>query len=365
MTPQDRRKIALFLPDLSMGGAERVFITVARMLVQRGHNITLILGIKRGPLVAEIDPLVQVVDLASIREGESLWRSGFRTVFSLRRYLRRNPTDSLLSTLTGGNLVALLSWLLAGRPCFLVIREAVSLANIRSRYRKMLLRWFYPLADRVIVLNDVMKSELRELGIPVEKLVVINNPVDEARIRSMSVQPLSDLLDSPYIIAIGRLVEQKDFVTLIHAFAQLEHCNDLKLVILGEGPQRGMLEQLIDELGLVEKVFLLGLVANPYPWLKSASGFVLSSRWEGYPNVLLEAQCFCLPMVVTEYDSSIKCLLAGQPSGSCQIVPVGDVLGMSVAIKDMLDYVGNKNDRVHTASLDTVDQYEKILRGDD
>ncbi|MEJ2061346.1 MAG: glycosyltransferase, partial [Gammaproteobacteria bacterium] len=175
-----------------------------------------------------------------------------------------------------------------------MIREAASLANVKSRMRRILMRWLYPLVDQVVVLTDYMSHELQgALGLSGRKISVIGNPIDVDRIRALVEERVESQKTNswkPYLLSIGRLAEQKDFSTVIKAFALLCRDMDLNLVILGDGPQRQMLEELVADLGLTARVHMPGRVKNPYPWLARASVFVLSSRWEGYPNVLLEAQ---------------------------------------------------------------------------
>lgn len=332
--------IALFLGDLEMGGAERVFVTLARQFVQRGYRVRLILAHKTGPLLDELDPAVEVIDLQAARPGQSPWLFALRTLFALRRHLRDSPPQALLSTLTGANLIAILARALSGRAFCLVIREAVTLTNLRSGVRLKAMRRLYPRADRIVALTGTMKTELSTaLNLPAARIEVIGNPLDTHRI----AQLLDDLTEhqraqphAPYWLAIGRLVAQKDFSTLIEAAARLGEDEAPRIVILGDGPLLPVLRAQISQHKLEHRVILAGFIANPYPWLANAAGFVLSSRWEGYPNVLLEALHFKLPIVATRYDDSVAELLDPHPGAPHRIVPVGDPQGMADAIRDLM-----------------------------
>lgn len=362
-----KETVTLFLGDLAMGGAERVFVTLARLLVQRGHRVEIILAHKSGPLLDELDPAVQIIDLGAFRAGESPWRFGMRSVFNLVRHLRRNPPQVVLTTLTGANLVCLIAKWLSGHRFRLVIREAVTIDNVQSPVRLRLMRWLYPAADQIIALTAHMKDEMAStLKIPLDKLTVIGNMLDSERIGVLAQDNreqhnINEL--SPYIIAVGRLSEQKDFATLIRAMSKLPPTAP-NLVIIGEGPQRTALESLVKGLVMEGRVHLLGFRSNPYPWLQAAQGFVLSSRWEGYPNALLEALHFGLPVVVSEYDRSIRSLLAPLPLDRYRLVPVGHVQELAGALREIIMSTqgGRKDGEYQVDPADRlIEQYELVL----
>jgi glycosyltransferase involved in cell wall biosynthesis len=359
--------VTLFLGDLAMGGAERVFVTLSRLLVKRGYKVELILAHKNGPLLDELDPEIRVIDLNARRSDEPSWIFGFRTLFKLARRLRSHPPQVLLTTLTGANLVCLFARLLSARRFRLIIREAVTLDNVKSPARKLLMRLLYPLADRIIVLNEYMKEEMVEyLKISPRRLSVIGNPLDTERIESFA-QDTSEQDEinalTPYVLAIGRLSEQKDFLTLIRAWSRLPSLAP-NLVIIGEGEQKEELTNQISGLDMVDQVHLIGLRKNPYPWFKMAQGYVLSSRWEGHPNALLEAIYFGLPVVVTEYDRSIHSLFSSLSKRDFRIVPVGQAGTLADAVRDLImDAEATRSSHKYNQdfSCDVLDQYETEL----
>lgn len=334
-----QEEITIFMGDLAMGGAERVFVMLSHQFLARGYQVRFILARKSGSLLDELDPAVKIVDLQAHKGNKSDWLFGLRTLCKLVFYFRECPPKVLLTTLTGANLMAILARKLSCRKFRLVIREAVTLANVQSRVRLRAMRLLYREADAVVVLTDYMKTQLvQRLRLNPEQMKVIKNSVDVGHILSLS----NDRTEweyiramRPYCIGIGRLVEQKDFDTLIRAMANLR-CSQLRLVVLGEGPQRAELEELIKNLNMEDRVFLLGFRANPYPWLAGAAGFVLSSRWEGYPNVLLEAKHFQLPVVASNYDDSVVKLLDTLPVCPYRLVPVGDSDAMATAMDEII-----------------------------
>lgn len=333
MTSRPPQTITLFIPDLEMGGAERVFVTLSRQFLQLGHGVRLILARKIGPLLAELDPRVEVIDLAA-GPTRPAWLFGLRTLWRLRRELRRNPPEAMLSTLTGANLVAIAARWLSGQRFPLIAREASSLSNVRGQLRLLAMQLLYRRADRVIALTPHMRSQLAStLRLNERHLEVIGNPLDTERIERMSLatEELPAITSlQPYVVALGRLVPEKDYATLIRAAAI---ARSRRIVIIGDGPQRTELEELIRQLDLGTTVLLLGSRLNPYPWLRHAAGFVLCSRWEGYPNALMEAMHFGLPVIATLYDDSvITDVLQHYPLEKQTVLPISDVAAMADAL---------------------------------
>src|SRR5699024_105012 len=160
MSNQTVPVIALFLPDLEMGGGERMFVTLARQFIQQGYRVRFILAVKTGPLLEEIEPAVVVVDLGVGGHWGPSWLFVLRTLLKLRSHLAKAPPVSLLSTLTGANLVAIAARALSRREFRLVIRGAVTLQNVQGKARLLAMRWFYRLADEIIALTLPMKVEL-------------------------------------------------------------------------------------------------------------------------------------------------------------------------------------------------------------
>lgn len=329
--------IALFLPDLNGGGAERVMLTLAKYFVRQGHRVDLVLARAEGALLPLLPPTVRLVDLRVGWRNWGLLGLAVSATLKLMAYLRREQPDVLLSTLTGANLVAVLARQFAGNTVRLVLREASTLRNVKSRFRLWLMRRLYIRADVVVALTEVMYQEIISvLGLPPSRLTCIPNPVDVDFIRSQAMMDLKHpwftLGDLPIIISIGRLSPPKDFVTLIRAVAELRSRGvEFRLVILGEGPLRDELEDLVREFQIESNVLMPGFDVNPYRWIARCQIFVLSSLWEGYPNVVLEALALGKPVLMTTYDYSVTEF--SKVGGNRVItVPLADPVSMSVAI---------------------------------
>lgn len=340
-------EIALFLGQLSGGGAERVIVTLANGFVRRGHSVDLVLANLGGPYLEDVDPLVRVVDLDA--------RSTLRALPALTGYLRDARPQVMLTTLHHTAIAVLLARRLAGSSVRVYLREANTLSamrpsTIRGRLLLAAARHVYRAADGAIAVSEGVANDLREFDTP-GRVHTIYNPVvgPELRRKSQSRVGHRWLEDrrSRVVLAAGRLTEQKDFGTLIDAFAMLEDPH-LKLIILGEGRERAALQNLIESLGLKDRVDMPGFVANPFAYMSRASLFVLSSRWEGMPGVLIQAMACGCPVVSTDCPSGPAEVLRGGELGG--LVPVGDAAALAAAMDQRLANPGNRNALVERAA---------------
>jgi len=329
-----KQSIALFLPSLRGGGAERMMINLARGFSEQGLEVDLVLAKAEGPYLSQVPPEVRVIDLDSSRVLTSLP--------GLVRYLRCERPRTLLSTLDHANIVAIWARKLARVPNRLVVRVASNLSesasnapSLRGRLMPRLVQKFYPLADTVVAVSQGVANDLTSTaGLQRERIQVIYNPVVTAdlfeKARESLEHPWFVPGEPPVILSVGRLTKAKDHPTLIRAFARIRREHSARLMILGEGEDRPNLEALIRELDLEEDVSLPGFVDNPFQYMKRASVFVLSSRWEGLPNTLIQAMAVGTPVVSTDCPSGPAEILEGGQWG--RLVPVGDVEEMAAAI---------------------------------
>ena len=359
-----QQPIALFIRDLRAGGAQRVFVNLSAGLARRGYQVDLIVARAEGTLCAQVDPHVHLVNLDA--------RGALASIPRLRRYLRTRRPTVLLSTIHYVNIAALIAARLAGRstgdstgrstprapqgtPLRVIVREANILSGdtfhpnrFRDRVLLFLMRRLYRTADAVVVNARDTRLSLVQYGVvPDHQIETIPNPLDLEQIREraalspagppVSAGPTGTVGPAgaahPLVLGVGSLGRQKNFALLIRAFARaLEHpaCETGHLVILGEGEQRSELQQLAVDLRIADRVHLFGLCDNPFAWMARADAFVLSSLWEGSPNVLAEAMACGAPVIAADCPGGAGELLADGRFGL--LVPCNDQPALAEAI---------------------------------
>lgn len=328
--------IVLFLPSLGGGGAERVMLDLASGLVAAGLKVQLLLATSVRSGLIDIPDGLEVVHLGARRVATSL--------IALFFHLRRNRPRAVLSTLEHSNVAMLLvtRFLPEIRVC---VREANTLSrdllpdSMGNRILLIFMQLLYPHADTVIAVSHGVANELkRQLAVPETKLEVISNPVITERILAGSREKFDHQWfgagEPPVLVAAGRLTPQKDFPTLLRAFARVRLRTPCRLIILGEGELRAELQALAVELQVVQDVEFPGFVTNPFPYMVQADVFVLSSAWEGLPNVLIQAIALGTPVVSTDCPSGPSEIVEDGRYG--RLVPVADDYLMSEAILEML-----------------------------
>lgn len=328
--------IAFYLRLLYGGGAERVMVNLMHTLVEQGIKVDLVMNTASGPYLKQLDPRVRIVSLQAPRLLLGLPK--------LAGYLRREKPTCLISGLHYANEIALWAKQLAFVPTKLIVTEHNTLsihAQKRStdRWSPLLAKLFYPLASQIVAVSQGVAKDLAQVtGLPDSRINVIYNPIVTPEILEKSQQPIEHPWfqpgELPVILGVGRLEAQKDFPNLIHAFAQVRKKKPCRLVILGSGRDRLELDELVKKLDLKQDVAFLGFVDNPYAYIAKAAVYVLSSAWEGFGNVLVEAMALGTPVVATDCPHGPAEILAQGKYGF--LVPVGDPNAMSEAIFQVL-----------------------------
>jgi glycosyltransferase involved in cell wall biosynthesis len=362
------KHIAIFLPSFGGGGAEKIGVTLANALADAGLRVDLVVATAVGPHASLVSKAVRVIDLRSPRV--------FSAILPLARYLRREAPVALLAMMTHANVAAVIAKSLARVKCRLVVSERSTIsinarqaATVREKLIYRLAATVYPKADAIVAVSREAATDLAEFtGLDPTRVGSIYNPFDLGRIDELSREdpghPWLSPGQPPVIIAVGRLMPEKDFPTLLRAFADLRRHLKARLLILGEGDLRRELEDQAKQLGLEPEEFQMpGFVSNPYSYLSRASLFVLSSRWEGLPGVLIEALACGVPVVSTECRSGPKEILEDGRWG--QLVPVGDARALGVAMQRALSgrsgFVDGRS-RAREFSLEkTVSMYLDVL----
>ncbi len=329
------------MATLGTGGIGKMRVHLTRELVRRGATVDLVLGKVEGPYISTVDPGVRVHDLGTSH-----------ALFCLPRlvgYLRRERPEALVAEKLRVNLAALRGRKLArvdariytsvhGVVSHKLDKENLSPAKRRSKYAAI--RRCYPKNHGFIPVSKSIARDLVErFNVPEQKVRVVYNPVVTPelieRSRAEADHPWLKEKDAPIILGVGRLTTQKDFPTLIRAFTRLRRTRKARLIVLGEGEERPLLESLAAESGFREDISLPGFVSNPSAFMAQSDLFVLSSAWEGFGNVLVEALAAGLPVVAADCPGGPREILRDGRIGP--LVPVGEPDALSRAMHQTLD----------------------------
>lgn len=330
--------IAFFLPTLTGGGAERVVVNLAQGIAARGQRVDLVVASAEGALRGQVTSAVHLVNLRAPRV--------LRSLVPLVGYLRGERPRVLVSSMGHANLVALWAARLAGgsTPVIVTVHNTMSQAHgqqgrLVGRLWPYLMRAFYPWAACVVAVSRGAADDLaRTAGLPRNRVQVVYNPVITPAILELARQapdhPWFRPAEPPVILGAGRLTRQKDFPTLIRAFAELRRHCPVRLMILGDGEERPHLEQLVRSLGIAGEVAFPGFRQNAMAYMAGSALFVLSSAWEGLPTVLIEALAAGTRVVSTDCPSGPREILQDGRLGT--LVPVGDAAALSQAMLESL-----------------------------
>lgn len=287
--------IACFIPSLFGGGAERVALNLCDGWTKMGHQIDLVVAEATGAFIDQVPSAVELVNLNTGKIRKSIGK--------LAQYISLSNPDVICSHLSHANIATLRALRKSGASTKSVLVEHLTMSaykgeKFRDKLIKPIARRLYANADAVVAVSKGAAADLEStLKWNADSVRVIYNPVvTKTLISKASVQPEHQWLNEsvPVILGVGRLSPQKDFETLLSAFALAQQERDLRLVILGTGELQSKLESQVQSLKIQDKVHLAGFIENPYGWMANADLFVLSSRWEALPTVLIEAlACGC------------------------------------------------------------------------
>lgn len=330
-------KIAFFIPTLKGGGAERVIISIANGLSENGYEVDLVVVDGKGEYKSEIGQDVRVVDLEAGRV--------IKAIPGLIKYLKTRGPELMLSTIWHANISAVIASKLAFAGTKIIIRESNFLTNSKKALGRLsflmtgLIRLFYPLANKIVAPSKGIADDLiNAYGIKQDRIVVIRNPSIERWMIEKAREPLDHpwLIErnQPVFLTMGSLSLQKDFLTLLKAFKRVNRNTPSRLIILGEGKQRQDLEAFIRQLGIEDRVDLPGFINNPFSYMVRADAYVLSSRWEGLPNGLIQALGLGMKVVSTDCQSGPREILRDGKRG--MLVPVGDEKSLAEAMVEAL-----------------------------
>ncbi|HCP44424.1 MAG TPA: hypothetical protein DIU15_00080 [Deltaproteobacteria bacterium] len=367
LTSPGPRRIALFLPRLDGGGAERTQLVLAERWIQQGHRVDLIVLQREGALADEIPEGVRVIELRAQRVRGA--------ILTLARTLRRDKPDVLLACLNHANVAAVIAHGLAGSNARLALQQQSSLPSLcadRAQLFARLLTWSmhasYPWADHIVAPSERIQYELvQHLRLPTSRVSRVHNPIHISDIQEQALEPSGiawlDEKEHKVVLAAGRLVPMKGFDILIESLARLPANDHIRTVILGEGEERESLQSQIQAAGLSDRVQLAGFVSNPAAAMARADLFVLPSRWEPFGNVLVEAMSTGTPVVAARCAGGPNEILESGRWG--KLVAPGDPEALAQALADVLEGGGiDARARAQAFDIKTIgSRYDDLLFG--
>jgi len=299
-----KRKILFVMTKLHSGGGERVMVDLMNYLVSYGHTVYLMVMKKEGMYTAEISPEIITIDLNTNRFVGMFWK--------LVRFLKKERPDIIFSSYIHLNPLIIAANYLSRAKAKTVIRVGIPLSIVFKKFSSFkdkyiltfLTRILYRGADTIIAVSKGIADDVVFVtGVDRQIIEVFYSPKNIDSIRNRSEEYVPKIFNErtgPFILCVGRLVPQKDGQTLIEAFELFRQKNIGHLIIVGDGSERKRLEKLVSDKNISEYVSFEGNQNNPYAYMKNADVFVLSSRWEGLPNVLIEALICGVPIVATD-----------------------------------------------------------------
>lgn len=361
------RHVAIVVTSLEAGGAQRVALNLANAFQEAGVRTDLVLVSEVAERAYQPPPGIRVVALRRTRARQA--------VRALRDYIRRERPDAILAVAFQNNLLAALAsrWLRPRPRLILSVHSTLSRAfaghsPLRRHSLRLATRWLYRGADHVVAVSAGAARDLAQgIGVDPARIGIVYNPVVspevEEGMREVPAHPWAADRSIPLIITVGRLTAAKDCPTLLRAFAEVRRRREARLVVVGEGELRTELEDLARALGVSDSVAFAGFQANPWSWMRAADLFVLSSSWEGFGNVLVEAMATGTPVVSTDCPHGPREILEDGRWGA--LVPPGNPPALAAAILEALETGGidaRERARVFTVER-AAEQYLELLLG--
>jgi glycosyltransferase involved in cell wall biosynthesis len=334
-----KEQLIFLIPSLAGGGAERVASTLLPYLARHFElTLALLQGRRSYPVPAEV-PVVAFSELLNSHTAHVI-RIPYH-ILALARLIRRHRVSVVLSFIEQANIINILAACIAGHQA--VISQRI---NPRQQYESkgllgkvisQISARLYPKAARIIaVSNGVKEIIISDYKLDARRIAVIPNPVDMASVAELSKKKPSILLPSNYLLHVGRLkVTQKAHDILFNAFKKLHSFHpDLKLILMGKGPDKKQIQAMIKDLDLSESVILAGWQENVYAFMARAKALVLCSRYEGWPNVLVEAMACGCPVIATDCQTGPREILCDNEYGL--LVPVDDPEALARSVEKLL-----------------------------
>lgn len=375
------KKILFFMVSLQSGGGERVTTDLVNYFMECGKEVTLVVMDDRGFYASKISSRVHKIDLHTTKFLTALW--------CLRKIIRDTHPDVVFSSGIHTNVILLVASMLAMVKVRKIIRVGSPLTGIFKRYNSwkdrilipLLTRIFYPKSTVIIAVSKGVADDIHSLIKDKGNIVTIYSPKNIEEIKNKSREYVPEIFTSsngPFVVYVGRLVKEKDILTLIEAFKiAKESVQDLKLILVGDGSEKQGIEKVARRLGVDEDISYEGSQENPYTYMKHAHVLVLPSRSEGLSNVLIEALICGTKVVATdspaggsreilapETDFRIRITDHVEKTKNGILTPVGEPKLMAGAIIEALSMETEEIDVTRFGRDNIMSQYERALFGD-
>lgn len=328
-------KVLVVVPTLARGGGAERVVSLLTQAWSRLHDVVVVVFARADQ---SYDACGRIIDLG-VPAASMPWSRAYHAsirVLRLIRLIGSERPERILSFMETANYPTVLACALTSRLNMLT----VSVRNNPARlplYHRVLMPFLYRLPSRVVAVSEgVAGALIRSTRLPSGRARAIPNPVDVRFVEAGAQKPVpaAQLPDGKYILAVGRLVRQKGFDLLIGSFSKIVDRFPITLLILGDGQDRAALEDLVERLNLGGRVLMPGIVENPYAFMARSELFVLPSRWEGWPNVLMEAMASCSPVVAFDCPFGPREIIEDGVSGL--LVPAEDVETLAAVLTKVL-----------------------------
>ncbi|NYB74508.1 glycosyltransferase [Sedimentibacter hydroxybenzoicus DSM 7310] len=351
------KKICFILASLNVGGVEKNTLRLIKKLLDKGYQVDLLVVRNEGVYREQLDKRTNIIYLNNKKISHS--------IIKISNYLKENRPDAFISAKDYINIIVILANVLSGTKTKTIIstRTQVSIElNTQKRFNriinKLLMKITYPFATHLVAVSKGVANDLASIiGVDSNTINVIYNPIVDEEIKKrkklhVDIENKND--NEAMLVCAGRLTTQKDYPTLLNAMEIVKIYKNVKLIILGEGDQRKKIEDMIHKLNLEDFVYLKGNVTNPYPYMRAADLFVLSSKWEGFGNVIVESLAVGTPIVSTDCPSGPNEILNNGEYGI--LVPVGNAKLLAKGIIEALDKTWDKEALINRANEFSVER---------
>jgi len=368
-------RIFFLIPVLKGGGAERNIINLIKNIHKDYFDVTIVAGNIGGSLESELSEDVKMINMQQ--------STILGLLSGLRRVLKEEKPDILVSALPHINVISMMARSVSPQTK-VVLTEHTTVSSLSTTARTfvkrigakfilpVLMKIYYSSANKIICVSKGVKEDLSLILGNLPQIEVIYNPVFDESILELAKEPLGEdesifQKTCPVIIAVGRLVKAKDYPSLLNAFERVLKVKRARLIILGEGPEENNLKDMVNALKIYNDVLFLGFKNNPYKYMANASLFVLSSKREGFGNVIVEAMACGTPVISTNCKSGPSEIINNEIDGLL-VLPESTAALSDAIIKVLNDHDFAKKlsenglERAKYFSIEkSVQQYEKVF----